>query len=135
MSMGKDHRSTSAACAIILCEYACNRSLLASTIKLIPPICSEGITGTDDYSPLLAVAGFAAVSFNKLSVDRVKLLQALAVLQLFVSAVNLVTNRGVGDKVGFYPASPPPGRTHDVPSRLAASNTYLGCEVQTIVQL
>lgn len=59
----------------------------------------EGITGTDDYSPLLAVAGFVAVWFNKLSVDRVKLLQALAVLQLFVTAVNLVTNRGVGDKV------------------------------------
>lgn len=59
----------------------------------------EGITGTDDYSPLLAVAGFAAVWFNKLSVDRVKLLQALAVLQLFVTAVNIITNRGVGDKV------------------------------------
>lgn len=59
----------------------------------------EGITGTDDYSPLLAVAGFVAVWYNKLNVDRVKLLQALAVLQLFVTAVNIFTNRGVGDKV------------------------------------
>ncbi len=45
------------------------------------------------------MAGFVAVWFNKLSVDRVKLLQALAALQLFVTAVNLVTGRGIGDKV------------------------------------
>ena len=46
-----------------------------------------------------AVAGFVAVWFNKLSVDRVKLLQALAALQLFVTAINLITGRGIGDKV------------------------------------
>ena len=45
------------------------------------------------------MAGFVAVWYNKLSVDRVKLLQALAILQLFVVAVNLITNRGIGDKV------------------------------------
>ena len=45
------------------------------------------------------MAGFVAVWFNKLSVDRVKLLQGLAILQLFVTAVNIVTGRGVGDKV------------------------------------
>lgn len=100
--------------------------------------CSEGISGTDDYSPLVAgtvlklllpcscvlretemdlyqvcctrleckinnafpeVAGFVAVWYNKLSVDRVKLLQGLAILQLFVTAINLVTGRGIGDKV------------------------------------
>lgn len=49
----------------------------------------------------VAVAGFAAVWFNKLSVDRVKLLQGLAILQLFVTAVNLVTGRGIGDKACF----------------------------------
>ena len=50
---------------------------------------------------LPAVIGFVAVWFNKLSVDRVKLLQALAALQLFVTVVNLVSRRGVGDKVGI----------------------------------
>ena len=74
-------------------------SAMGHKCDLVLAPCSEGITGTDDYSPVLAVAGFVAVWFNKLSVDRVKLLQALAVLQLFVTAVNLITNRGVGDKV------------------------------------
>ena len=45
------------------------------------------------------MVGFAAVWFNKLQVDRVKLLQALAILTLFTTAVNLVTNKGVGDGV------------------------------------
>ena len=48
---------------------------------------------------LSAVVGFVAVWFNKLSVDRVKLLQALAALQLFVTVVNLVSRKGFGDKV------------------------------------
>jgi hypothetical protein len=48
----------------------------------------------------LAVAIFAAVWFNKLSVDRATLLQGLAIFQLFVTAVNIITNKGVGDKVG-----------------------------------
>ena len=48
---------------------------------------------------LSAVIGFVAVWFNKLSVDRVKLLQALAALQLFVTVVNLVSRKAVGDKV------------------------------------
>lgn len=48
------------------------------------------------------MVGFVAVWFNKLQVDRVKLLQALAILTLFTTAVNLVTNRGVGDGVRLF---------------------------------
>jgi hypothetical protein len=60
------------------------------------------VEGRNDYSPALAVIGFVAVWYNKLSVDRVKLLQAFAALQLFVTAVNLVTRRGVGDKISNF---------------------------------
>jgi hypothetical protein len=56
------------------------------------------VEGRNDYSPALAVIGFVAVWYNKLSVDRVKLLQAFAALQLFVTAVNLVTRRGVATR-------------------------------------
>lgn len=62
----------------------------------------EGIAGVDDYSPLLAALTYAAVWFNKFSVDKVKVLHALAALQLFVTAVNLVSRYRVGDQVATF---------------------------------
>lgn len=49
--------------------------------------------------PASAALTYAAVWFNKFSVDKVKVLHALAALQLFVTAVNLVSRNRIGDQV------------------------------------
>lgn len=59
----------------------------------------EGLAGKNDYAPLISVVGFVAVWFNKLQIDRVKLLHGLAILTLFNIAVNLLTEKGVGDGI------------------------------------
>lgn len=55
-------------------------------------------------SVLCAVLGYAAVHFNKVSVDRTLLLKALALYTLVNALVNLVTRRGFGEKVRGKPA-------------------------------
>lgn len=55
-----------------------------------------------DYSwvAACAVLGYAAVHFNKVHVDRGLVLKALALYSLVNTAVNLVTRKGFGEKVG-----------------------------------
>lgn len=55
--------------------------------------------GRSDWANLLAVAGFAAYWFNKIQVDRLLLIKALAGVQLFTALVNLITRIGTLDKV------------------------------------
>ncbi|KAK9813625.1 hypothetical protein WJX73_000654 [Symbiochloris irregularis] len=52
-----------------------------------------------DWSHLLAVVGFVAYWYNKLTVDRMLLLKTLAYLQIFVSVTNLITRYGTLDRV------------------------------------
>jgi hypothetical protein len=60
----------------------------------------EGVEGGTDYSGILAVLGYAAAHFNKIHVDRNLLLKALALYTLVNAAVNLITRKGFGEKVG-----------------------------------
>lgn len=46
-----------------------------------------------------AVAGFVAYWYNKITVDRMLLIKSLAVLQIFVSVINLLTRIGTLDRV------------------------------------
>ena len=45
------------------------------------------------------MVGFVAYWYNKLTVDRMLLLKALAALQIFVSVTNLITRVGTLDRV------------------------------------
>ena len=47
--------------------------------------------------------GYAAVHFNRVSVDRGLVLKALALYSLVNTAVNLVTRKGFGEKVRQHP--------------------------------
>jgi hypothetical protein len=64
-----------------------------------------------------AVLGYAAVHFNKLSVDAPLLLKAFALYTLANTAVNLVTRRGFGEKARHPPATAP---FHDLEPSVSA---------------
>lgn len=89
-------------------------------------------------SVCLAVAGFAAYWFNKIQVDRLLLIKALAGVQLFTALVNLITRIGTLDKVpSSLSSSASTGQClHACPVHLhahGASSQLLGDPAQLLV--
>ena len=71
-----------------------------------------------------AVVGFVAYWYNKLTVDRMLLLKALAALQIFVSVINLVTRVGTLDRVRPHTATAL--NVHSPSTILSVSSSHQG---------